>query len=177
MLPPHPCWPVLFLIRREVGYLRRLAGPASLEDWRCSYLCSELIPYVTEKSSLFVKELPFPQTAPIDDAFFNRIGLESVGVVRPELGMLLGWSAASNVALFCKNKKEEGSAGASPVAPLCLSQFLPERKDRLLRGRMFLRTFHRWGGLVYIVYVFPNWMVIRILSHWMGYFLPLSLSD
>ena len=24
---------------------------------------------------------------------------------------------------------------------------------------------------------FPNWMVIRILSHWMRYFLSLSLSD
>ena len=40
-----------------------------------------------------------------------------------------------------------------------------------------LRTFHRWGGLVFIVYVFPNWMVIRILSHWTGYFLPLLVSD
>ena len=39
-----------------------------------------------------------------------------------------------------------------------------------------LRTFHRWGGLVFIVYVFPNWMVTRILSHWTGYFLPLSVS-
>ena len=26
----------------------------------------------------------------------------------------------------------------------------------------------RWGGLVFIVYVFPNWMVIRIL--WCGIF-------
>ena len=24
---------------------------------------------------------------------------------------------------------------------------------------------------------FPSWMVIRILSHWMGYFLPLSVSN
>ena len=40
-----------------------------------------------------------------------------------------------------------------------------------------LRTFHRWGGLVFIVYVFPNWMVIRILSHWTGYFMSLSVSD
>ena len=27
------------------------------------------------------------------------------------------------------------------------------------------------------MYVFPNWMVIRILSHYTGYFLPLSVSD
>ena len=42
---------------------------------------------------------------------------------------------------------------------------------------MFLRTFHRWGGLVFIVYVFSSWMVIRILSYWMKDFLSLSLSD
>ena len=42
---------------------------------------------------------------------------------------------------------------------------------------MFLRTFHRWGDLVFIVYVIPNWRVVRILSHWMGYFPPLSISD
>ena len=40
-----------------------------------------------------------------------------------------------------------------------------------------LRTFHQWGGLVFIVYVFPNLMVIRILSYWTRYFLPLSVSD
>ena len=40
-----------------------------------------------------------------------------------------------------------------------------------------LRTFHRWGDLVFIAYVFPNWMAIRILSHWMRYFLPLLVSD
>ena len=27
---------------------------------------------------------------------------------------------------------------------------------------MFLRTFHRWGGLVFIAHVSPNWMVTRI---------------
>ena len=35
---------------------------------------------------------------------------------------------------------------------------------------MFLRTFHRWGDLVFIAYVFPNLMVVRILSHLMGVF-------
>ena len=33
---------------------------------------SALIPSVTERSASFVKELSFPQTAPTDDAFFNR---------------------------------------------------------------------------------------------------------
>ena len=57
---------------QEVGYLRCLAGLASLGDWCGSCLCSELISSVTEISTLFVKEPSFPQTAPTDDAFFNR---------------------------------------------------------------------------------------------------------
>ena len=65
-------WLALFLTRREVDYLRHLASSASLEDWRCSCLYSELIPSVTERSTLFVKELSFPQTTQTDDAFFNR---------------------------------------------------------------------------------------------------------
>ena len=85
-------------------------------DWRCSYLCSGLIPSVTEKSALFVKELLFPQTAPTDDAFFNWTGLERAGVVGSELGLLSDWFTGSDTALLCKDKKEEGSAGASPVA-------------------------------------------------------------
>ena len=32
-----------------------------------------------------------------------------------------------------------------------------------------------WPGIYSIC--FPSWMVIRILSHWMGYFLLLSVSD
>ena len=39
-----------------------------------------------------------------------------------------------------------------------------------------LCTFHRWGGLVFIV-CSPSWMVIKILSHWTGYFLSLSVSN
>ena len=30
-----------------------------------------------------------------DDAFFNQIGLESIGVIGPEIGLLLGLSAGS----------------------------------------------------------------------------------
>ena len=73
MSPLCPCWLASSLTRRrEVGCPRRLAGPASFEDWRCFYLYFELIPSVTERSTLFVKELSFPQMAPTDDAFFNR---------------------------------------------------------------------------------------------------------
>ena len=85
-------------------------------DWRCSCLCSGLIPSVTERLALFVKKLSFPQTTPTDDAFFNRNGLERVRVARPELRLLLNCSTGSGVALLYKNHKEEGSAGASPVA-------------------------------------------------------------
>ena len=47
--------------------------------------------------------------------FFNRTGLEHTGVVGPEIGLLLGWSAGSecgiaslqflSVALHCKEKR------------------------------------------------------------------------
>ena len=58
--------------------------------------------------------------------FFNRTGLERIGVVGPEVGLLLGWSAgfgcgatdlwSLNQALLYKDKKKKGLAGASPVA-------------------------------------------------------------
>ena len=32
-----------------------------------------------------------------------------------------------------------------------------------------------WPGIYSIC--LPSWMVIKILSHWTGYFLPLSVSD
>ena len=79
-------------------------------------MCSGLIPSVIEKSALFVKELSFPQTALTDDAFFNRTGLERAGVIGPELGLLSDWFIGFGAALLYKDKEEEGSAGASPVA-------------------------------------------------------------
>ena len=139
-------------------------------DWRCSYLCSELIPSITERLVLLVKELSFPQTAPTDDAFFNRTGLERIRVVRLDFDCC--WAglqaldrragdrfAAGLVCRLCvwhsfaKIRKKVGRQGLHPWPLRCLSQFLAERKDRLLRGQM--RTFHRWGDLVFIVYVFP----------------------
>ena len=61
--------------------------------------------------------------------FFNRTRLECIGVVGPEIVLLLGWSAGSGYstaglqsldeALLCKDKKKKGSAGASSVtAPM-----------------------------------------------------------
>ena len=82
MLPLRSCWPALRLLSQEAYCPHRLVDPASLVDWRCSCLCSELIPSVTEKSVIFVQELSFPQTAPTDDAFFSTgTGLERVGVI------------------------------------------------------------------------------------------------
>ena len=98
-------------------------------DWRCSFLCSGLIPSITERSTLFVKELSFPQTAPTDDVFFNRTGLERVEVVGPELRLLLGWSVGSGVALLCKGKKEKGLVRASPVAAP-MPKSVPRREKR-----------------------------------------------
>ena len=96
-------------------------------------MCSGLIPSVTEKSVIFVKELSFPKTAPTDDAFFQPDWLERVRVVGPDLdccwaglqapgssGLKLDCCSvglqAMGVALLCKNNKEGGSARASPVA-------------------------------------------------------------
>ena len=42
---------------------------------------------------------------------------------------------------------------------------------------MFLRIFHQRGWPNIYSVCFPNWMVVRILPHLMGYFLPLSISD
>ena len=83
-----------------------------------------------EKSALFVKELSFPQTAPTDDAFFNRTGLERIGVVGSELGLLLDWSTGSSAALLYKDKKEKGSTRASPVAA-SMPMSVPRREKRL----------------------------------------------
>ena len=41
-------------------------------------------------------------------------------------------------------------------------------------GVRILRTFHRWGGHVFIIYIVPNLRVAMILSYWMRCFLPLS---
>ena len=129
-------------------------------DWRCSCLCSGLIPSITERSALFVKELSFPQTAPTYDAFFNR---------NWAIACWGHWAGTKTVVgLVCRlwrctplqrqeRRKKEGRRGLCPWPLRCLSQFLPGRKDRLLRERMFffLCTFQRGGGLIYIAYVFP----------------------
>ena len=79
MLPLRSYWPVLLPLALEACHLHLRVDLASLE--RCSCLCSESIPSVTEQSVMFVKELSFPQTTPTDDALFSTgTGLERVGV-------------------------------------------------------------------------------------------------
>ena len=67
-----------------------------------------------------------------------------------------------------RNKKDWwGSPVASPMPKLVLSC---GREDQLLRELIFVRTFHRWGGLVFIIVDhdnFPSLMMIQI-------FLPLG---
>ena len=49
--------------------------------------------------------------------FFNRTGLERIGVVGLEIGPLLGWSAGSGCGTpLQRQERNKGPAGASPVA-------------------------------------------------------------
>ena len=60
-----------------------------------------------------------------------------------------------------------GSPVASPMPKSVISN---GRENQLLREWIFVRTLHRWGGLVFIMDDhdnFSNWMMIRI-------FLPLG---
>ena len=62
--------------------------------------------------------------------FFNRTGLKCVGVVGPDLDCCWAGLQALDVALLCKNKKEEGPARASPVAaPMPKSVSFREKRE------------------------------------------------
>ena len=76
-----------------------------------------------------------------------------------------------------RNKKDRLGGGSPVASPMPKSVLSGGREDRLLREWSFVRTFHRWGGLVFIAGDFPNWMMIQTLSYWMWDFLSLSLSD
>ena len=88
-----------------------------------------------------------------------------------------------------RNKKDwRGSSVASLVPKLIL---FDGREDQLLKELIFVHTFHRWGGLVFIIGdhdnfsswitirndTFPCWVMIRYFSHWVRDFLSLSLTD
>ena len=80
--------------------------------------------------------------------------------------------------LTAKTREKGGRRGLGPWPLRCLSQALFEGEERMLRslsiGVQILRTSHRWGGHVFIMYIVPNLRVARILSYWMRCFLPLS---
>ena len=91
---------------------------------------------------------------------------------------LLGWSVNFGCRAPLQKQEIKRIGGGSPVAsPMPKSVLSGGREDRLLREWSFVRTFHRFGGLIFIVGDFPNWMVIQTLSYWMEDFLSLSLSD
>ena len=74
--------------------------------------------------------------------FSTGIGLERVGVVGPELGLLLDWFTGSGRETPLQKKKQRGSARACPLPLRCLSQFFfDERKNQLLKRRMFCVPF------------------------------------
>ena len=80
--------------------------------------------------------------------------------------------------LTAKTREKGSWRGLGPWPLRCLSQTLFEGEERMLRslsiGVQILRTFHSWGGHVFIMYIVPNLRVARILSYWIRYFLPLS---
>ena len=78
---------------------------------------------------------------------------------QPELGWsvleLLGRSTDSGRRAPMHNKKQKRSAGARLLPLRCLSQFFSGEKKINCSGNEFsvvsLRTFHLWGGLVFIM--------------------------
>ena len=89
----------------------------------------------------------------------------------------MGRSLALDDALPCKNKRQRGSAGASPLtAPMPKSVSFLWGKINCLEGEcVAYLSLMGWPG-IYSMY-FPNLMVIRSLSHWMGYSLPILIAD
>ena len=76
------------------------------------------------------------QVMEVDDAFFNRTGLERIGVVGPDLDCRRAGLQALALLSSAKTRKKGGRRGLRPWPLRCLSQFFPKRKYGLLRGRM-----------------------------------------
>ena len=83
---------------------------------------------------------------------------------QPELGWsvleLLGRSVDSGCQASLQKQETKGSVGARLLPLQCLSQFFPvEENINCLGNEVFVRTFHRWSGLVFIMghhYQFPS---------------------
>ena len=100
---------------------------------------SELIPSITERLTLFVKELSFPQTTSTDDAFFNRNWDGIIGFTGPELELSLGRSAGSGCYAPLQKRVAKRIGGGSLVAAPMPKSVPSCRKNRLtaLRGECF----------------------------------------
>ena len=104
---------------------------------------------------MFIKELSFPHMAPTDDTFFNRNWAGACGGRWAGPGLLAGWAVGcwtvwavigslqrwfatgfEGVSPLQETRKKGGRRGLRPWPLRCLSQFLSERKERLLRGQM-----------------------------------------
>ena len=132
MLPLRSYWLALLLLSQEVCYPRRLVDPASLADWNCSCLYFELIPSVTEKSVIFIKELSFPHTAPTDDAFFNQNLAGACWGHWAGPGSLAGWSVGSWIVGAEVGLLQCWSAGSGRGTPM-------QKQERRKNGRQGLR--------------------------------------
>ena len=65
---------------------------------------------------------------------------------------MLGRSTDSGCRAPLKKQVTKRIGGGSPVtSPMPKSVLSDVREDRLLRKWSFVCTFHRWGGLVFIV--------------------------
>ena len=73
--------------------------------------------------------------------FSIGIGLECVGIVGPELELLLGQFDGSGRLTPLQKQETKRIGGGSPVASPMLKPVTDERKNQLLRGRMFYVPF------------------------------------
>ena len=77
------------------------------------------------------------------------------------LAKLLGRSVDSGCRTPLQKQETKRIDKDSLVASLMPKSVLScGRKDRLLREWSFVRIFHRWGDLIFIMGDFPNLMVI-----------------
>ena len=113
MPPPLPCWPAQSLMRlREVGYPPHQAGHAFWKDWRDSCLYSALIPSVTKRSALFVRNCRSHRRRQLMMPFSTGTRLECNGIAGPELKLPLGQSIVPGCcALLQKQVTKEGRRG------------------------------------------------------------------
>ena len=106
--------------------------------------------------------------------FSTGLGWSVLGSLSRNLGCC--WAGLQALASLSstKTRKKKGWRGLRPWPLRCLSQFFPTRKDRLLKVRMFFVYLSPRGWPDIYSVCFFGWMVIRILSHWMRYYLSIS---